>query len=154
MYLPRGVNGSPLALDFACTSGLRADSMFQSIQDPTSVLSAYTLFKQQYRPNRDDEPTEAQCTRQGFGFVPMVIEAHSGGWCKEARQVLDAIAKHTAAAWNLPHEEASLKIAQRLSMTLQRENARAILKRLGDPSPEPTAVQDGHTATPVIDLWQ
>ena len=50
---------------------------------------------------RDDDSTEVQCTRQGFRFVPMVIEAHSGGWSRTARQILDGIAKHMKAAWNM-----------------------------------------------------
>ena len=64
----------------------------------------------------------------------MVMESHSGGWSKTARQILDGIAKHVKAAWNMEEEVASLRIAQRLSVTLQRENARAILRRLYEPS--------------------
>ena len=44
--------------------------------------------------------------------------------------MLDAVAKSVEAV--LPHEgeAASLRIAQRLSISLQRENARAIIRRL------------------------
>ena len=63
----------------------------------------------------------------------MVIEAHSRGWSQRARQTLDTIAKRVTAAWNTEGEVASLSIAQRLSTTLHRENARAVLKRLQEP---------------------
>eukprot|EP00973_Karenia_brevis_P080875 11219845-Karenia_brevis.AAC.1 len=63
----------------------------------------------------------------------MFLEAHSGGWEKAARQVLSGIAKHAAAAENCSEEVASLTIAQRLSTSLHRENARAIVCRLQEP---------------------
>ena len=44
------------------------------------MLCSYSDLKRQYKPNREDETTEMQCTRQGFSFVPMVVEAHSGGF--------------------------------------------------------------------------
>ena len=43
--------------------------------------------------------------------------------------MLDFIARSVAASWSDNSEVASLRIAQRLSMTLHRENARAILRR-------------------------
>ena len=35
----------------------------------------------------------------GLSFTPMVIDSHSGGWGKTARQTLDTIAKHVSACW-------------------------------------------------------
>ena len=65
----------------------------------------------------------------------MVIEAHSGGWGKTARQVLDAVAKHVSAVRYTEPDAESLSIAQRLSCSLHRENARAVLRRLQEPAP-------------------
>ena len=48
---------------------------------------------------------------------------------KQFRQVVDSVAKQTAAVTGAPPEFCSLLIAQRISITLQRENARAILRR-------------------------
>ena len=89
---------------------------------------------------REAETTEALCCRQGIRFIPMVIESHGGGWSKSARQVLDCVAKHVSASWNEDGEVASLSIAQRLSVTLHRENARAMLKRL-----QASAIEEPHT---------
>ena len=83
----------------------------------------------------------------------MVIEAYSGGWGKEARQVLDAIVKRMTSVWNSEEEVASLRIAQRLSMTLQGENARAVLRRLGDAATAEAGL-GGDFQTSEIDLWQ
>ena len=64
------------------------------------------------------------------------------GWSLLARSVLDWLAKAQSAAWREGQEPASLRIAQRISCTLQRENARAVLRRLVPP-----------TARPVISGW-
>ena len=83
----------------------------------------------------------------------MVVESHSGGWSKNARRVLDHIAKHIASAWNMEEEVASLRIAQRLSVTLQRENARAVLRRLEEELAD-DAMQGGGFQASGVDLWQ
>ena len=98
------------------------------------MLTAYEEFKRGFKPVGEDLNTETQCAQQGIRFTPMVIESHSGGWSKTARQVLDNIAKHITASWNDEHEAASLAIAQRLSVTLHRESERAILRRRREPS--------------------
>ena len=88
IYIPRAIGGKRCALDFACTSGLRADVARKAIENP-------------------DETTEALCQRQGLKFIPMVIEAHGGGWSRTARQALDKIARHVQATRNTEAEAAS-----------------------------------------------
>ena len=51
-----------------------------------------------------------------------------------------SIAKSIEVTWPGEPEAASLRIAQRLSISLQRENARAILRRLADPSEQSVAI--------------
>ena len=46
-----------------------------------------------------------------------------------ARGILDRLAKRQSAAWSDGQEPASLRIAQRIACTLQRESARAVLRR-------------------------
>ena len=41
VYSPRGVTGSPMALDFAATSGMQMGALQQSAYDPTSAILAY-----------------------------------------------------------------------------------------------------------------
>ena len=154
VYLPRGVHGRPVALDFACTSSLQSARLLDSVHNPSAVLTSYEQFKRDFKPHREDDATEVQCTRQGLCFIPMVIESHSGGWGKEARQVLDAIAKHISASGNAQEEEAaSLRIAQRLSITLLRENARTILRGLGELAFN-DVLSDGNVSTGGVELWQ
>ena len=132
VFLPRGMRGARTALDFACTSGLRADRLRQAADNPESIVLAYEQAKRDFTPPGERESTQALCSQQDLSFVPMIVEAHGGGWSKTARQVLDLIAKHVEAATGLESEVASLEIAQRLSITLQRENARAVLRRISE----------------------
>ena len=95
--------------------------------------------KRDFRPEGEPETTEALCTQQGFGFIPMVLEAHGGGMGKQFRKVVDSIAEQTAAVTGLRSEFCSLLLAQRISISLQRENARAVLRRLSEQHDDNTA---------------
>ena len=151
IFFPRAINGVPTALDFACTSGLRADVLWDASTDPNGVITAYEQFKKDYVATGETVTTETLCSRQGITFAPMVIEAHGGGWSKRARQILDTIAKHVSSSWNQNGEAASLSIAQRLSATLHRENARAVLRRLQEPIGEEVA--NDWTPGDLMPLW-
>eukprot|EP00969_Alexandrium_andersonii_P252804 11172915-Alexandrium_andersonii.AAC.1 len=50
----------------------------------------------------------------------MVLEAHGGGWSAAARHVLDWVARHAALARQEEPAVAALRLAQRMSATLQR----------------------------------
>ena len=126
-YLPRGVGGvrrEPVALDWAVTSGLRADKVEQAIRDPSDILSEYSDFKHTYKD------TGAKCLQQGIRFMPLIIEAHGGGWGAHLREVTAFLASRQKAAGDWCKETANVRMAQRISTALQRENARAVLRRI------------------------
>jgi hypothetical protein len=128
--LPRGAGfsgGRPEALDFAVTSGLRRDKLIRSLTSAESICEDYAETKRQYKD------TDKQVSEEGMKFTPIVFEAHAGGWSLAARQIIGSIAKHQEVAGRWFREGASLIIAQRVSMTLQRECARAVLRRLAPP---------------------
>jgi len=83
----------------------------------------------------DHLQTGDACTREGFTFTPTIFEAHGGGWGVEARRVAGLIAHHQRIRGQWCPEGHALKVAQRISTSLHRENARAILKRLEAPEP-------------------
>jgi hypothetical protein len=124
IWLPRGSKGRGEALDFAVTSAMRGDVFRHAAASPEAVFSSYEHQKRQHLD------TGQQCEAAGFDFVPMVFEAHAGGWSPTARGILDWIARQIAAARDEPAHIISLRIAQRTSCTLHRENARAILRRM------------------------
>ena len=128
IFLPRGETGAPVALDFAVTSGLRQDWLRAVVAHPNHVFEEYEAFKRSY------QDTEGICQSAGFRFLPMVMKAHGGSWSPAAQKAWDWLAKNQRASWSDGYEPTSLRIAQRLSCSLHRENARAILRRQVIPS--------------------
>jgi hypothetical protein len=66
----------------------------------------------------------------------MVIEAHSGAWSATAREFFTRVAAGQAAQSSTSSDACSLMSAQRLSIALHRENARAVMKRMVAPAGE------------------
>lgn len=135
IWLRLGAQGGAQALDFAVTSGLRSDRYRLSIDNPATIFAEYEAYKQSY------QQTAQQCQEEGLRFAPLIVEAHAGGWNPTFLGVIDGIAKSLAAAQNEHHSLVSLRIAQRISWSLQRENARAGLRRQTD-----TPIDDGGVA--------
>ncbi len=124
VWLPRGPSNGGEAWDFACTSGLRADRLETVAMQAPAVFADYEDFKRNYKD------TDQICSSQGFSFVPTIAEAHSGAWSPLARKQFDFITQRIASMSRTLPEVESLKFAQRISITLHRENARAILRRM------------------------
>ena len=124
IWMPRWGDGGPAALDFAVTSGLRADELHHSATDHSHCIAEYESFKRSYLS------TEQQCQEQGLQFIPMVLEAHGGSWGSAAKDVLKTIAREYANQTGVTLSQAVSDLTQRISTTLERENARAILRRL------------------------
>ena len=124
IWVPRWIEGGPAAWDFAVTSGLQATMLHESARDAAHATALYEKFKQ------SDRDTADQCRRQGLSFIPLVVEAHGGGWGPAAKKVWKSLARATAARLGQDDSVAAAELAQRISITLQRENARAILRRL------------------------
>jgi hypothetical protein len=90
------------------------------VDDPGHVFEQYESFKKSYKQ------TAECCAEQGLRFTPMIIEGHGGGWRPTFRLIVDWIARNAAASHQENPAATSLRIAQRISCSLQRENARAI----------------------------
>ena len=123
IWLPGRGPRLPQALDFAVSSGLRDPQPGAGENDVASLFAEYEEHKRSYKE------TEAQCQRQGLSFTPFVVEAHAGGISPLARRALDTLSNDIAAATHSMPAAVSLKIAQRISCSLQRESARAIIRR-------------------------
>ena len=80
--------------------------------------------------------TEASCAANGITFLPFIVEADGGGLGRTARQVCAHIAKGAASRVNTEVEVQACELLRRISMTLQRENARSVLKRMPLPNVE------------------
>eukprot|EP00959_Pyramimonas_sp_CCMP1952_P195966 4097388-Pyramimonas_sp.AAC.1 len=60
----------------------------------------------------------------------MTVEAHGGGWDREARRAFGVLAVRMADATEKDAAAAADQHAQRLPVSLNRESARAALRRL------------------------
>ena len=134
----RGESGAGEALDFAVTSAMRTDMFRRSVHQPSLAIEAYE------RQTREFQGIAQSCEAEGFHFVTFVFEAHSGGLSGAARGLCDWISGQIAAVQNEEPGQVSLKMAQRISIALHRENARAILRRMsGLPSARAPSVWEG-----------
>ena len=79
---------------------------------------------------RSFQDTETLCRGQGLQFVPLVAEATGGGWGPTAVKTWRELGGLYAARLGLTASEGTEQLLQSLSVTLQRENARAVLRRL------------------------
>ena len=123
VYLPKWRRGTPAALDFAVTCGLRSDFVQRSAEDGSALVKAYEDFK------RTHLNTEIICREEGISFIPVVCEADGGGWGPAAHRVWSELAKYKSI---MTGEQVSIivgRLLQSLSLVLHRENARAILRR-------------------------
>ena len=141
-----------MALDFACTNGMRADNLLTAGQSPEAIISNYEQIKKDFAPPGETASTAELCSQQGPTFTPCVFESRSGGWSEGASTVLELIAKHASAVTGEDLDLTTRNIAQRISTTLQRENARAVLRRLAEPEVEPPRETTGHLDIG-LDAW-
>ena len=123
VYLPRWRRGGPAALDFAVTSGLRTDIVRRSAVDGSIAASAYEDTK------RSHLDTAASCQAEGLTFIPVVCEADGGGWGPAAQKTFSELAKHKSALTGEDASKVAVQLYQSLGLVLQRENARAIIRR-------------------------
>ena len=123
IYVPRWDLGGSAALDFAVTSGLRADLLEQTAVDGSTCLSSYENTKRTFLD------TAAHCASEGMVFVPMVVEAHSGAWGPAATRVWLRLGKAISLVSGESAAVEALRALQNLGLTLHRETARAILRR-------------------------
>ena len=142
IWFPDWRNGKAGAVDFAVTSGLLADMLQSVISDPTVVCARYDDFKRGYLD------TETQCAARNLDFLPFVMEAHSGGVGKSARRICSHIAKIGSARESEDIFETTSTMFRRITISLHRENARAVLRRLpGCFASEPAANPDAWVET-------
>ena len=122
--MPHWCDGGPVALDFAVTCGMRPNELLHSAIDHSHALVEYEHFK------REHMSTAQQCKQQGLQFTPMVVEGHGGSWGPAAKEAFKNIAREYSNQTGISLSKASSELSQRIATTLERENARAILRRL------------------------
>ena len=124
VWVPNWNLHGPAAFDLAVTSGLRQGQLAHSIADGGRATLDYEQRKCQHLN------TWQACATEGLQFLPLVVEGCAGGWGPTASKTWQLLA---AALSSRSGEGASVELQRMLqsfSIALQRENARAVLRRI------------------------
>ena len=130
VWQPQGPSGGQEAWDFTVGSGMSPHLLELSARSPEEVIA---IFEERKRLHLD---TSRLCSDSGFLFCPMVLEAHGGGWSSGLRKAMVWVSVTASSIGHDSQFTYSLRAAQRISCSLQRENARAVLRRTVDPGGE------------------
>ena len=103
---------------------MSSTDLHRSAIDHTAAIVDYEAYKRNYLS------TAALCEQQGLQFLPMVVEGHGGSWGSTAKDAFKALCREHASHNGVTMSSACSDFAQRMSTTLERENARAILRRM------------------------
>jgi hypothetical protein len=86
------------------------------------------------RTKREHLQTATACRAQGLLFIPVVAEP-SGGWGPSGLAALKHIAKVSEGSGARAPGTALREFLQQLCVAIRRADARAVLRRLGEPPP-------------------
>ena len=105
--------------------GLRVGATAGSAQDGGRSAADYEARK------RVHQNSQTTCDAEGLQFVPLVAEACAGGWAPTAASTWKHLARTVAGRTGEAASVLTERLQQTLALTLQRENARAILRGAG-----------------------
>ena len=125
VFIPSFSLGQPACFDCAITHTQQP----KYIKD-ASVSGGAAADK--YEAEVKDAMYASRCLENGLGFYPMVVEVF-GGWGSKSMPVFQYLSKMIASRSGIKKDTAKQRLLERLSVTLQRCNARALLSRI-DPS--------------------
>ena len=121
-----GIHG-PAALDLAVTCGLRPGQLPQAAAaEGAWAVGPATDYEARKRAHLN---TAQLCAEQGLQFLPIVAEGSGGGWGPTAQKVFAVLGRALAARSGELAAIETDRLGQAMSFTLQRENARAVLRR-------------------------
>ncbi len=147
VFLPRGVSGKKEAWDFTVRAAAAPGALRATARDPGKI------FHEAERQKANHLGTAAACEGQGIVFKPLVLEALSGAFSPALREAVQWLAKQVAAANHAPTDQVSLLIAQRLSLSLHRESARAVLRRDRNLLAPPSGADEEGSDDPSAEGW-
>ena len=136
-----------VAYDVAVTSVLCPTVLCQPVT-PTAAQDHLRSYADKKRAYQD---TAKQCLDASLDFVPLVFDGCSGGWDNEVQTLLSEAARVMVAKGNTLDAACGRSVhsivAQRTSISLQKELARATIRRQAGIPPAPdnsgAGVDDG-----------
>ena len=133
----RGKGLAGVAYDVAVTSVLCPAVLCQPVT-PTAAQDHLRSYADKKRAYQD---TAKQCLDASLDFVPLVFDGCSGGWDSEVQTLLSEAARIMVAKGNTLDAACGRSVhsivAQRTSISLQKELARATIRRQAGIPPAP-----------------
>ena len=130
IYFPNWSNGKSLAVDVTVSHPSQGNpSMLASAEDNASLRSAEKAAKAKVTKHGP------RCAAQNVTFLPLAVCAF-GGWLTAGEEFVNTLAGRIAEVTGVRKSVATAQLWQRLSLTLWRSNAQAVLHN-----------------TPAADLW-
>ena len=128
ILIPHWDLGKPAALDLTVTSTLNSSTLMEAgVTNGSAALAAEV---------RKHNANDAKCSELGWSCIPIAVETY-GCWGAEAMQMLSRLASRLATRGNCSKSQATCLLYGRLSLTLIRANARALLSRAGSSVEDP-----------------
>ena len=128
ILIPHWDLGKPAALDLSVTSTLNSSTLMEAgVTSGSAALAAEV---------RKHNANDAKCSELGWTCIPIAVETY-GCWGAEAMQTLSRLASRLATRGNCSKSHATCLLYGRLSLTLMRANAWALLSRAGSSVEDP-----------------
>jgi len=121
LIIPGLSSDLPTCLDFAVTNTQQPKNLKRAGEVSATAADDYATSVK--------IPTyRNECKANGLDFVPMVVEVF-GAWGSAAKPVIDFISKAVANNKNKDQDQVDSFLRQAVSVTLQRYNVAALLRR-------------------------
>ena len=124
VYLPNWSRGRSLAADVTVSHPSQANLSNTAREEGESA----SLRAAVEAANRKDRKHRRQCETQGVDFLPLAV-CSFGGWLPEGVEFVNSLARCLAERTSLEQGVVGAQLWQRLSVTLWRANAQAIMHR-------------------------
>ena len=121
LYIPNWSEGRSLAADVRVSHPSQGNPSLAASGEENASLRAAESAAEAKRIKHGD-----RCRAQGVTFLPLAVCAF-GGWLPEGEEFVDKLAGLLSERTGLAKSVASAQLWQRLSMTLWRSNARALI---------------------------
>ena len=123
VYLPNWSFGRALAIDVTVSHPSQA-----AVSNTARAEASASVRAAAKAAHAKVNKHGARCAAQGVDFLPLAV-CSFGGWLPEGVEFVNTLAQRVAMRSGLSQSVASVQLWQRLSVTLWRSNARAILHR-------------------------
>ena len=124
VWVPQWNLHGPAALDLAVTSGMRQGHLAATAADGGRATLDYEVRKCQH------QNTFQLCSSEGLQFLPLLVEGCAGGWGPTATKTWHQLSAALSARSGESSSVEQQRLLQAFAIVLQRENARAVLRRL------------------------